>query len=247
LINFGNIFFILVRPQLGENIGASARVIKNFRFKNLRIIKPRDIWPNKKAISTSVGAKDLVHNSKIYQDVNSAVKDLHIVFGTTSRMRSINKTNLNLRDAIKIIIKNLKRNKKIGLLFGSEASGLSNEDLVNTNYLINIPTNISFSSINLSHAIAIIAYELFSSLDRKILNIKNFYPSSIASKKELNNFLDFLIKRLEMIGFLKPKEKKKIMIQNIKNTFQKSALSSQEIRTLLGIVSSLIKYKGNLH
>jgi len=236
-----------VRPQLGENIGASARVIKNFRFKNLRIIKPRDIWPNKKAISTSVGAKDLVHNSKIYQDVNSAVKDLHIVFGTTSRMRSINKTNLNLRDAIKIIIKNLKRNKKIGLLFGSEASGLSNEDLVNTNYLINIPTNISFSSINLSHAIAIIAYELFSSLDRKILNIKNFYPSSIASKKELNNFLDFLIKRLEMIGFLKPKEKKKIMIQNIKNTFQKSALSSQEIRTLLGIVSSLIKYKGNLH
>ncbi len=162
-------------------------------------------------------------------------------------MRSINKTNLNLRDAIKIIIKNLKSNKKIGLLFGSEASGLSNEDLVNTNYLINIPTNRSFSSLNLSHAIAIIAYELFSSLDKKIFNIKNFYRSSLAPKKELNNFLDFLIKRLEMIGFLKPKEKKKIMIQNIKNTFQKSALSSQEIRTLLGIVSSLIKYKGNLH
>jgi len=247
LINFENIFFILVRPQLGENIGASARVIKNFKFENLRIVKPRDKWPNKKAVVTSVGAKDLVYNSTIYKDVNSAVKDLHIVFGTTSRARSINKTNLNLRNAIKIIIKNFKSNKKIGLLFGSEASGLSNEELVNTNYLINIPTNKNFSSLNLSHAIAIIAYELFNSLDKKIFNIKNFYRSSLAPKKELNNFFDFLIIQLERIGFLKPKEKKKIMIQNIKNTFQKSALSSQEIRTLLGIVSSLIKYKGNLH
>jgi len=232
---------------MGENIGASARVIKNFKFENLRIVKPRDKWPNRKAIVTSVGAKDLVYNSRIYKDVNSAVKDLHIVFGTTSRVRSINKKNCNLRNAIKIIIKNFKKNRKIGLLFGSEASGLSNEDLVNTNYLINIPTNRGFSSLNLSHAIAIIAYELFSSLDKKIFNVKNFYRSSLASKKELNNFLDFLIKQLERIGFLKPKEKKKIMIQNIKNTFQKSALSSQEIRTLLGIVSSLIKYKGNLH
>jgi len=232
---------------MGENIGASARVIKNFKFENLRIVKPRDKWPNKKAIVTSVGAKDLVYNSKLYKDVNSAVQDLHVVFGTTSRVRSINKTNLNLRNAIKIIIKNFKSKKKIGLLFGSEASGLSNEDLVNTNYLINIPTNKNFSSLNLSHAIAIIAYELFSSLDKKIFNIENFYRSSLASKKELNNFLDFLIKQLERIGFLKPKEKKKIMIQNIKNTFQKSSLSSQEIRTLLGIVSSLIKYKCNLH
>jgi len=247
LINLKNIFFILVRPQLGENIGASARVIKNFKFENFRIVNPRDKWPNKKAIITSVGARDLVYNSRIYKDVNSAVKDLHIVFGTTSRVRSINKTNLKLRDAIKIIIKNLKSNKKIGLLFGSEASGLSNEDLVNTNYLINISTNRGFSSLNLSHAIAIIAYELFNSLDKKIFNIKNSHLSNLAPKKELNNFLDFLIKRLEMIGFLKPKEKKKIMIQNIKNTFQKSALSSQEIRTLLGIVSSLIKHRANLH
>ncbi|MFM8244656.1 MAG: RNA methyltransferase [Candidatus Fonsibacter sp.] len=247
MINFGNIFFILVKPQMGENIGASARVIKNFRFENFRIVKPRDKWPNKKAISTSVGAKDLVHNSKIYKDVNSAVKDLHVVFGTTSRIRSINKINLSLKQAIKIIIKNLKNNKKIGLLFGSEASGLSNEDLVNANYLMNIPTNKNFSSLNLSHAIAIIAYELFSSLVKKNLNTKTLYRSSLASKKELNNFLKFLIKRLEIIGFLKPKEKKTIMIQNIKNTFQKSSLSSQEIRTLLGIVSSLIKYKGNLH
>jgi len=247
LINLKNIFFILVRPQLGQNIGTSARVIKNFKFENLRIVKPRDKWPNKKAIVTSVGARDLVYNSRIYKDVNSAVKDLHIVFGTTSRVRSINKTNLNLRDAIKIITINLKNNKKIGLLFGPESSGLSNEDLINTNYLINIPTNRSFTSLNLSHAIAIIAYELFISLDKKILNSKNSYRSSLAPKKELNNFLDFLIKRLEMIGFLKPKEKKKIMIQNIKNTFQKSALSSQELRTLLGIISSLIKYKGNLH
>jgi len=241
LINFENIFFILVRPQLGENIGASARVIKNFKFENLRIVKPMDKWPNKKAIVTSVGAKDLVYNSRIYKDVNSAVKDLHIVFGTTSRMRSINKTNLNLRDALKIIIKNFKSNKKIGLLFGSEASGLSNEDLVNTNYLINIPTNRNFSSLNLSHAIAIIAYELFSSLSKKVLNIKNLYPNSLAPKKELNNFLNNLILKLINISYLNTKEKKKI--QNIKNIFQKALLSSKEIRTLFAIINALNKNK----
>jgi len=108
---------------------------------------------------------------------------LHIVFGTTLRVGSINKINLNLRGAIKIIIKNLKSNKKIGLLFWSEASGLSNEDIVNMNYLINIPTNRSFSSLNLSHVIAIIAYELFISLYKKIFNIKNFNLSNLASKK----------------------------------------------------------------
>jgi len=241
LINFENIFFILVRPQLGENIGASARVIKNFKFENLRIVKPRDKWPNKKAIVTSVGAKDLVYNSRIYKDVNSAVKDLHIVFGTTSRMRSINKTNLNLRDTLKIIIKNFKSNKKIGLLFGSEASGLSNEDLVNTNYLINIPTNRNFSSLNLSHAIAIIAYELFSSLSKKVLNIKNLYLNSLAPKKELNNFLNNLILKLINISYLNTKEKKKI--QNIKNIFQKALLSSKEIRTLFAIINALNKNK----
>jgi len=227
---------------MGENIGASARVIKNFRFENFRIVKPRDKWPNKKAISTSVGAKDLVHNSKIYKDVNLAVKDLHVVFGTTSRNRSINKINLSLKEAIKIIIKNLKSNKKIGLLFGSEASGLSNEDLVNTNYLINIPTNRSFSSLNLSHAIAIIAYELFSSLDTKVLNIKSLNFNNLAPKKELNSFLDYLILKLINISFLNTKEKKK-NIQNIKNIFQKALLSSKEIRILFAIVTALNKYK----
>jgi len=171
------------------------------------------------------------------------------VFGTTSRNRSINKINLSLKEAIKIIIKNLKSNKKIGLLFGSEASGLSNEDLVNTNYLINIPTNRSFSSLNLSHAIAIIAYELFSSLDTKVLNIKSLNFNNLASKKELNSFLDYLILKLINISFLNTKEKKKNIqnikniFQNIKNIFQKALLSSKEIRILFAIVTALNKYK----
>ena len=237
-----NIHFVLIRPQLGENIGASARVLKNFNCENLRLINPRDSWPNKKARATAVEAKDVIDNAKIFTQNDQAVEDLHYVFATTSRSRSVNKKILNLDEALKLI--NTFSNKKnIGILFGPESSGLSNQDLENANYLVNIPTNIKFKSLNLSHAISVFAYNLFVYANKPSYSFKNLYRSDDASKKEVQIFLKFLIDNLDKVGFLKPEENRKLMIMNIKNIFHRSLLSTQEIRTLSGIISSFIKYK----
>jgi tRNA/rRNA methyltransferase len=148
-----------------------------------------------------------------------------------------------LNDAVKIIKKQSSLNKKIGIFFGPEASGLSNDDLINANYLVNIPTSNKFKSLNLSHAVTVFAFELFISSKKFEPIVKNLYRSEDAKKKEVNAFLDFLITHLDKVGFLKPEEKKQQMIRSVKNIFHRSSLSTQEIRTLSGVISSLIKYK----
>jgi tRNA/rRNA methyltransferase len=238
-----NIHFILVRPQLGENIGAAARSLKNFNFENLRLVSPRDSWPNKSATYTAVEAKDVVHKAKVFQNIDQAVADLDYVFATTSRSRSVNKKIIDLSKAIKIIKKQSIHNKKTGIFFGPEASGLSNDDLINANYLVNIPTSNKFKSLNLSHAVTIFAFELFTASIKFEPIVKNLYRSDDAKKKEVNAFLNFLISHLDKVGFLKPAEKKQQMIRSVKNIFNRSSLSTQEIRTLSGVISSLIKFK----
>ncbi|NCU49702.1 MAG: TrmJ/YjtD family RNA methyltransferase [Proteobacteria bacterium] len=241
---FKNIHFILVRPQLGENIGAAARSLKNFNFENLRLISPRDSWPNKSATYTAVEAKDIIHKAKVFLNTDQAVADLDCVFATTSRSRSVNKQIVDLSKAVKIIKKLSISNKKTGVFFGPEASGLSNDDLINANYLVNIPTSNKFKSLNLSHAVTIFAFELFISQKNFEPIVKNLYRSEDAKKNEVNAFLDFMISHLDKVGFLKPAEKKQQMIRSVKNIFHRSSLSTQEIRTLSGVISSLIKYKG---
>ena len=238
-----NIHFILVRPQLGENIGAAARSLKNFNFENLRLVSPRDSWPNKSATYTAVEAKDVVHKAKVFPNIDRAVADLDYVFATTSRSRSVNKKIIDLSKAIKIIKKQSIHNKKTGIFFGPEASGLSNDDLINANYLVNIPTSNKFKSLNLSHAVTIFAFELFTASIKFEPIVKNLYRSDDAKKKEVNAFLNFLISHLDKVGFLKPAEKKQQMIRSVKNIFHRSSLSTQEIRTLSGVISSLIKFK----
>jgi len=241
---FKNIHFILVRPQLGENIGAAARSLKNFNFENLRLISPRDSWPNKSATYTAVDAKDIIHKAKVFLNTDQAVADLDCVFATTSRSRSVNKQIVDLSKAVKIIKKLSISNKKTGVFFGPEASGLSNDDLINANYLVNIPTSNKFKSLNLSHAVTIFAFELFISQKKFEPIVMNLYRSEDAKKNEVNAFLDFMISHLDKVGFLKPAEKKQQMIRSVKNIFHRSSLSTQEIRTLSGVISSLIKYKG---
>ena len=238
-----NIHFILVRPQLGENIGAAARSLKNFNFENLRLVSPRDSCPNKSATYTAVEAKDIVYKAKVFSNIDRAVADLDYVFATTSRSRSVNKKIIDLSKAIKIIKKQSIHNKKTGIFFGPEASGLSNDDLINANYLVNIPTSNKFKSLNLSHAVTIFAFELFTASIKFEPIVKNLYRSDDAKKKEVNAFLNFLISHLDKVGFLKPAEKKQQMIRSVKNIFHRSSLSTQEIRTLSGVISSLIKFK----
>ena len=154
--------FILVNPQLGENIGSCARAMKNFGFSNLNIVSPRDGWPNTKARMTSVGAYDIIKSATIYKDVTDAVKNFDFVFATSARNRDINKKCLSIINFIRLLSK--YKNSNIGIMFGPEASGLSNHDLSLSNFIIQIPTSKKLSSLNLSHAVIIICYEIYRSL-----------------------------------------------------------------------------------
>ena len=140
-MSLGNIHFILVRPQMGENIGSVARAIKNFNIKHLRIVNPRCNWPNQKALATSVGAKDILKSTKIYNSIEKSIGDLDIIFASTSRVRKINKKIISILD----FKKKVEKKRKIGILFGPEASGLTNDEISYANYLVKIPTSKKFS------------------------------------------------------------------------------------------------------
>ena len=234
-MSLSNIYFILVRPQMGENIGSVARAIKNFNIKHLRIVSPRCNWPNQKALATSVGAKDVLKSTKVYNSVEQAIGDLDLIFASSSRIRKINKKTISVTN----LKTKITKGRKIGILFGPEASGLSNDEINSANYLVKIPSNKKFSSLNLSHSAIIFCFELFQHFSIKKLEYKTGYKSLFAKKSEVNKFLNFIIKGLDNKGFLQPDHKRQSMIRNINNIFHRTNLSEQEIRILLGIFSTL--------
>jgi len=237
-MSLSNIYFILVRPQMGENIGSVARAIKNFNIKYLRIVKPRCAWPSQKALATSVGAKDVLKSAKIYDSVEKSIGDLDIIFASTSRIRKINKKIISVSN----LKTKIKKGRKVGILFGPESSGLSNDEINCADCLVKIPSNKKFSSLNLSHSAIIFCFELFQHFSRKNSQYKTGYKSLVAKKSEVNKFLNFIIQGLDKKGFLQPDHKRQSMIRNINNIFHRLNLSEQEIRILLGIFSTLNEF-----
>ena len=221
---FKNVSFILHKPQLSENIGACARAIKNFNFNKLLIINPKPIFPNDKILATSVGAKDIIKNAKVFSSLEKSLSKIDILVATSARFRNKNIKHIKLSD-----IKNIDFSKKIGFLFGSEASGLSNNEVSYADYALHIPTNENFSSLNLSHSLIIIAHvvnELISVNKKKFEKSKKIRN---ASKKDVNNMLSLCIKNLEERHFFHPEEKKPIMLENLRSIFYKLNLSEKKL------------------
>ena len=231
-----NISFILHKPQLSENIGACARAIKNFNFKKLILINPKPIFPNDKILATSVGAKDIINQSKKYDTLEQSLSKIDIVIATSARFRNKNIKHINLEDLKKINFK-----KKIGFLFGSEASGLSNNEISYANYTLQIPTNPNFRSLNLSHSLIIIAQYVAGIVKLKSTPYKKSKKVKSATKKEIQSMLSLCIKNLDEINFFRPKEKRPKMLENLRNIFYKMDLSDKETRILSGVFASLGK------
>ena len=237
---FKNISFILHKPQLSENIGACARAMKNFSFSKLIVIDPKPIFPNDKIIATSVGAHEIIKKAKVYGNLEPSLKNLDILVSTTARFRNKNIKHIKLNELNEIDFK-----KKVAFLFGPEASGLSNNEISFSNYVLQIPSNAKFKSLNLSHSLIIVAQTIF-----QILNIKNSKYSKSkkiksASKKNIQAMTNLCIKHLEEINFFKPKEKKPKMLENLRSIFYKMDLSQKETRILSSVFASLAKKKVN--
>ena len=201
--------FILVEPSHPGNIGASARAIKNMGFKNLSLVKPKG-FPDDEAYYRAKGAKDILENAKIFNDLASALKDSTLIFGTSARTRTIpwpTKTSSELKDTLDIELKNI--NSKICFVFGREISGLSNEELQMCDYHIKIPTDEDFSSINLSHSVQIISYVLKMEIDNQDQNLNEEQSSLTFQDNEyLIEHFDEVMKKIDFYDQENPKQVK---------------------------------------
>ena len=231
-----NISFILHKPQLSENIGACARGMKNFNFNKLIIVNPKPTFPNDKILATSVGAKNIINKAKNFESLEKSLKNIDIVVATSARFRNKNIKHIQLEDLKKINYK-----KKVAFLFGSEASGLSNNEISYANYTLQIPTNPDFKSLNLSHSLIILAQHVSSLINSKVTSYNKSNKVKSASKKEITDMANLCIQNLEEINFFKSKEKKPIMLENLRNIFYRMELSTKEIRILSGVFASLGK------
>ena len=226
---------VLVNTQLPENLGATARCMLNFNFERLRLINPKFSLDNEKIIPVCAGADKVVKKIKVFEKFSDSIKDFNYVIATSNRVRSQKKNEISFRKLKEIISKNYK----VAIVFGPEKSGLDNEDLSLCDYTIKINSNQKFSSLNLSHAVAIVCYNLFTLLSKKGDSNKEKLIENVAKKNELLCFYKILEETLDTSNFFNVKERKKITFQKIKNIFCKYKMSSEEVRTLISIFKKI--------
>ena len=230
-----NLTIILVRPQLSENIGMAARAMDNFGLSKLCIVNPRDGWPSKKAENSAKHGNKIINKAKVYNSLDDAVSNFDLVIATSNRKRFLTK---KIYDNFNILEKKIIDFKNTAILFGPENSGLSNQDIRLANFLFTIPTHNSNKSLNLSHAVSLMSYEL-SKLNKISTKEAISTNDSKVSKLELSNFMNFLINDLDSSGFFRPEEKKANMIDNIYSIYNKFGLSKKELRMLWGMHKKL--------
>ena len=230
---------ILVRPQMGENIGAAARAMLNFGLTDLRIVEPRDGWPNVKAVNAASGAIEVIDAVRVFDSAAQAIADLSHVFATTARPRDMLKPVTTPRAAVADMRAWDAAGERSGLLFGRETMGLDNDTLTLADAIIEVPTSPAFASLNLAQAVLLIGYEWLLSAVEPAEPVIRPGQTRPATRAELQTFFDHLERELDACGFLRNKEKRPTMVRNIRNLFLRTGLFEQELRTLHGIVSEL--------
>jgi tRNA/rRNA methyltransferase len=240
-----NISIILVEPQLGENIGTTARAMLNFGFENLILVNPRDDWPNEYAIKAAAGAIKVIEKTRVFKNLEDAMSEFNFAFSTTIRPRDMVKPVNGLEKMAEKSYKKLEMKQKIAFIFGREKSGLTNHQISLTDEIIEIPTNKNFSSLNLAQAVILVVSEL-NRFDVSYAKEEIVIPDSFpANKKDLISFFNHLERALDDSGFLKPIEKKPTMMMNIRNIFNRSNLTDQEVKTLRGVITALLRWPSN--
>ena len=243
---------VLVKPQLGQNIGMAARAMANFALSDLRLVAPRDGWPNREAQSAAAGADNVLDAAKVLEETAAAIADLNFVCATTARTRDTVKQVLSPASAAAELRARIAAGQKCGVLFGSEQSGLDNDGVALADALVMAPLNPEFASLNLAQAVLIIAYEWFRHADSGGLGRRTEFDGPAregvqmhrtrpATRAELVAFFEHLESELDAAGFLYPPEKRPQMVQNLRNLFQRTGATEQEVRTLRGVVSSLTR------
>ncbi|MCB6176546.1 RNA methyltransferase [Rhodobacter sp. Har01] len=231
--------FILVRPQLGENIGGAARAMLNFGLDRMRLVDPRDGWPNPRAAAMASGAGQVLDRAGLFADVAGAVADCDFVFATTARGREMVKEIVTPERAMAMTRALVAEGRKVGFLFGPERAGLENEDLVHANALVTVPVNPQFYSLNLAQCVLLLAYEWRRQGVEVPASVMDLARTEMANRTEVKRLGDHFEDRLEAAGFFFPPDKAPGMKLNLRNMWGRLGLTRAEVQTLHGMLRQI--------
>jgi len=235
---------ILIEPQLGENIGMVARAMLNCGLTELRLVRPRDGWPNPLAIAAASGADAVIENAKLFDSTVEAIADLHRVYATTARPRGMVKLIVTPAQAAVELRQEAAAGRSCGLMFGPERSGLVNDDIALADAALTVPLNPAFASLNLAQAVLLVGHAWFLAGDETPPRYLETNAGQPASKAEMENFFHRLEAELDITGFLFPPEKVPSMLRNLRNMFLRMAPTENEVNTLHGVIVALRDKKG---
>ncbi len=234
--------FVLVAPQMGENIGAAARAMLNFGVSGLRLVNPRDGWPNPKAAAMASGASAVVDGAQVFETLDAALADCTYVLATTARQRELSLPVISPGEAAAAMQSRVTVGERCAVLFGGERSGLSSEDVARADAVLSIPVNPAFASINLAQAALIVAYEWARAGESVILPAGDPLASEPpATREDVARLNDHIEKELDAAGYFFPPEMRDIMARNIRVALTRAGFTESEVRTLRGAVKALAK------
>src|ERR1700742_1426306 len=238
-LDFAGPVVILVEPQLGENIGMAARAMGNFALSRLRIVNPRDGWPNVAAQRAAAGADHILEHVELFDTVEAAVADCSLLFATTARAHDQAKPVVGPEAAAVEMAGQLTSGGTVGILFGRERWGLTNEEVGLSNRIITFPVNPGFASLNLAQAVLLVGYEWFKLSTAGALPFSMPERSEPASQHQIQAFFDNLERELDKVEFLRPAEKRETMLVNLRNIFARMDPTKQDMHTLHGVVMAI--------
>ena len=235
--------FVLVRPQMGENIGAAARAMWNFGLDRMRIVAPRDGWPNPKAVAMSSGAGRLLDEALLFDDLAGSLADRTFVFATTARQRGLTKPVYGPERAMRIATEKIVAGERVAVLFGPERAGLENEDIAKANAIISVPVNPEYASLNLGQCVLLIAYEWMRQTGEVVHEATDPGKGDWATGIEVEKLVEHYEGRLEEAGFFYPSEKAEGMKVNLRNLWSRMCMTRADVQMLHGIMRQMVRWK----
>ncbi len=234
---------VLVRPQMGENIGAAARAMWNFGLDRMRIVAPRDGWPNPKAVAMSSGAGRLLDEAQLCADLPEALADCTYVFATTARQRGLTKPVYSPEAAMKLAAEKIAAGEKVAVLFGPERAGLENDDIAKANAIISVPVNPLYASLNLGQCVLLNSYEWMRQSADIVHETTDLGRGDWATGIEVEKLVEHYEERLDEAGFFYPPEKEESMKTNLRNLWSRMRMTRADVQMMHGVMRQMVRWK----
>ncbi|GFE50260.1 tRNA (cytidine/uridine-2'-O-)-methyltransferase TrmJ [Roseobacter cerasinus] len=233
--------FVLVRPQMGENIGAAARAMWNFGLDHMRVVAPRDGWPNQSAVAMASGAGRLLDEARLCADLPEAIADSTFVFATTARSRDLTKPVFSPEEALRETARRIAEGQRVAVLFGPERAGLENEDIAQANAIVSVPVNPAFPSLNLAQCVLLMGYEWRRATGDVEPQVTEMAGTPWAEAGEVEHLAKHYEERLEDAGFFFPEHKAQSMRTNLRNMWSRMPLTRADVQMMHGMLRQLLR------